>query len=376
MKSYKTQVSQDKGDLEYQQKLATDARFAAASEAHFKGISTSEFLKRSKNLMEATRTKQDWTPSQKGISDEYLQYDKYRKNYAKLREVMQTDKEASEEFSLGSHVKDFMYNLDNSMQEKKMLNQLNDEIGEGETDPEKLKKTIEEYWDEEGYNPYEEEDEENDRGEINLGQDEAEDFKPRVYGRVSPWAREEIFKLHKEGWTERDLSVRFGLLPERVRAIIWNKQYFYDEVLPNSSLTCIKMGLEREMLYAMFYPCVDYGKDLEWMAERDRGVFFERYRRTEIDVNPPKAVQDKMNKVLEKTSKKKYEIVTENFVGHGAKGYFIKSWIVNKGHGSERVNKKFRMAVEQNQRPNMMPDKLRRKLDKGPRAASKGYGIQ
>lgn len=34
-------------------------------------------------------------------------------------------------------------------------------------------------------------------------------------------SRRELFKLHREGWSNRRLSVRFGIIPERVKAIIY-----------------------------------------------------------------------------------------------------------------------------------------------------------
>ena len=101
----------------------------------------------------------------------------------------------------------------------------------------------------------------------------------------------------------------------------------------------------------------------------------QKYRTTELDANPPKHVQEKMDAVLAKQSKKKYDIVTENFIGKGPGGFYIKDWLVYKGHGSERVNKKFKMIVQHQDNPQLMPDKVRGKLNKGPRKASVGYGI-
>lgn len=46
-------------------------------------------------------------------------------------------------------------------------------------------------------------------------------FKENHEGRVSPWAKEQIYRDYILGATIRDLSLKFGILPERVKAIIW-----------------------------------------------------------------------------------------------------------------------------------------------------------
>jgi len=40
-------------------------------------------------------------------------------------------------------------------------------------------------------------------------------------GRLSPAARNEIFNLYNQGWTVRDLSLRYGIYPNRVKVIVW-----------------------------------------------------------------------------------------------------------------------------------------------------------
>lgn len=368
----------DEGDIYEQQQIAEDAKFMVKAENHFRGVSTSEFMKRSKTLIDSFRNKQAWSPEyQERISDEYLEYDKYRKNYSKLRDAKQTEEKATEEYSLGSNIVNFMRNLDDSMKEKKVTMTINDKIRDQIPDPEQAQEAIERYWKNEGKDKRDNMMRQVRQTKINLGEPEdSRNTKRPVFGRVSPWAREQIYKLHLEGWTVRDLSVRYGLLPERIKMIIWNRQYFYDEVMPNCDLATIQLALEKEMMYNMYFPWVDYGGDLAMLAQRDQGIFFQRYRTTEIDAKPSKEIQDKMEKILDNQTKKKYEIVTENFVGRGSKGFYIKSWIVNKGHGSERVNRKFKMAVQHTKNAQLMPDRVRMNLKEGPRMASKGYGIK
>jgi hypothetical protein len=382
LKAYQNQITSVGVNYKEEQERLEQAKLAVATEKHFKGISKDEFLKRSKTLVDSIRLNQSWKPSHSPkISDDYLDYDKYRRNYAKLKNFEKDEESAAEEFSLGKNVVEFVKNLDDTVGNKRlMMDQINLIREEAESkgyDPEKIEELVQVAYKAMGGQITSKDDPE-DKVEINLG-----DFDDRkgkdhiIYGRVSPHAREEIFKLYREGWTIRDLSLRFGLLPERLKFIIWCRQYFYDEIMPNVDATTVRLALEREMMYNYYFPWVDYGLDLEDLAERENGVFFTRYRWGEIDANPPKEVSDKMEQVLKTQTRRKWDMVTEKFVGESDKGYYIKSWIVNKGHGSERVNKKFKAIIQHSQKnPQMIPDKARKKMDKGPRVASRGYGIK
>ena len=50
----------------------------------------------------------------------------------------------------------------------------------------------------------------------------------------------------------------------------------------------MRMALEREALYAATFPFVDYGADLQIMAELEKGVHSRKIRRTETDAKLPK----------------------------------------------------------------------------------------
>lgn len=80
--------------------------------------------------------------------------------------------------------------------------------------------------------------------------------------------------------TIRDMSLKYGLLPERIRAIVWQREHFWKEVYPKIGETGLRLGLELEFTYAYDFPFVDYGKDLSWMTERERGVECFTMRRT------------------------------------------------------------------------------------------------
>lgn len=57
----------------------------------------------------------------------------------------------------------------------------------------------------------------NKKSEFDLGDNEFEDDEGLLKDseRLSPQAREEIFRLYIQGWSVRDLSSRYGILPER-----------------------------------------------------------------------------------------------------------------------------------------------------------------
>jgi len=382
LKAYKKQVKPDRADFEEQMERSENARFIVATHQHFTGAkNTDEFMDRSKKLMESYRGKTSWSPIQQDkISDKYLDYKKYAENNVTMKNAPTTPSQVTGEFSTGENLVRFVKGLDNNMIEKKMVDQVEERRAKKMEDPAYLQRKLEAFWIQKGFNSTKFSRQARKLllgNKVNTGAYSSRMETPKnIWGRVSPWAREEIYKLHLEGWSIRDLSIRYGLLPERLKFIIWCRQYFYDEILPNVDLDVIELALEREMMYSVFFPWVDYGKDLHILAERDRGVLFERYRFTELDANPPAVIKAKMDKMYEETSKKRYEIVTENFVGHGPKGYYVKSWIVASGHGSERVNKKFKMAVQHTQKQQLMPDRVRNRLAKGPRIAAQGWGIK
>jgi hypothetical protein len=360
--------------------MIEEAKLLQQTKSYFNGITTDQFLKRSKSLVEALTLQQSVKPVHKNdISEEYLDYDKYSRNYVKLRNAPLSDQDAQEEFSLGKNIQSFIEKLDASIEQKKIMMEHIQEIkNDAQTrglSNDNTAALVSKYYKMLLDGPKEENDP--GRRDINLGDIDDRRFRDfKVWGRVSIFAKEEIYKLHLEGWSIRNLSLRFGLLPERIKFIIWARQYFYEEVIPNVDLRTIRLGIEREMLYGHFFPFVDYGLDLVELSKREQGVSFHRYRWGELDANPPKEVQQKLEAIESKQTKKKYDIVTENFVGEGNRGYFVKSWIVYKNQGNSTVNKKFRAVVHHSHsNPQLLPDKVRSKLNKGPRIASKGYGF-
>ena len=63
-------------------------------------------------------------------------------------------------------------------------------------------------------------------------------------------------------------------------------------------------------------------------------------------------------------------------MGNGPKGYYVMDWIVNRGHGSQRVSNTFKKIVHNSHQSYRLPTNIQKKLNKGPRIASFGYGMK
>lgn len=55
---------------------------------------------------------------------------------------------------------------------------------------------------------------------------------------------------------------------------------------PKLGETHMRLALEREFIYARDFPFVEYGIDLNIMAEIEKGVKIERLTNTEYDTDP------------------------------------------------------------------------------------------
>lgn len=198
-----------------------------------------------------------------------------------------------------------------------------------------------------------------------------------IHGRVSPWAKEEIYQLYLQGASLKEISQRYGILVERAKVIIWCRKTFYDEVMPSIDLLTVRLGMEREMLYNTLYPWIDYGLDMERMIERERGVFTSNFKifGRNVDFRAYEFKDERIKNLLKNKQKKKYDIVTEKFVGKAGSGYFLKSWVVYRGQGTEKVNKAFKHTVYNSEAKHRYTNRINRTYQKGPRKAALGHGI-
>lgn len=49
---------------------------------------------------------------------------------------------------------------------------------------------------------------------------------------MSPWAKEKLYRQYLKGQTVKDISLEFGIMPQRVKAIVWQKHMYWEEVYP------------------------------------------------------------------------------------------------------------------------------------------------
>lgn len=194
-------------------------------------------------------------------------------------------------------------------------------------------------------------------------------------GRISPIAKEELYRLYLKGTTIKDLSLKYGILPQRVKAVIFQRHLYWNEVYPKLGETHMRMAYEREMLYATDFPFIDYGKDLRLMAEIEKGIKMVKVQRSDIDANPPEAVRKRVEESLAKMRPKRQDFIPEDLVGKGGKAYILKNWVIHRGFGAPIVSKIFRDVVRMTgskEEYNLNKKRLLRMKAAGPRYAAMG----
>ena len=107
------------------------------------------------------------------------------------------------------------------------------------------------------------------------------------------------------------------------------------------AIYCETMILEDEM------EPIDYGIDLEEMANQQAGVEYCITNFRPMKPNPvSKKTQEKIENLVKKAKKPRYDHIPRNFVGMGMGGYYIMDRKVYRGHGSERVTKIFKRVLQ------------------------------
>lgn len=93
---------------------------------------------------------------------------------------------------------------------------------------------------------------------------------------MSPFAKENVYREYLKGAKVKDLSLKYGIMPQRVKAIVWQKHMYWEEVYPKMGELHMRTALEQEAMYASEFPFVDYGCDLKTMADMEKGVRIEK----------------------------------------------------------------------------------------------------
>ena len=97
--------------------------------------------------------------------------------------------------------------------------------------------------------------------------------------------------------------MKYGILPQRVKAIVFQKHLYWEEVYPRLGETHMRMAMEFEMLYAKEFPFVDYGIDLEVMAAMEKGIRITRLSNVPTDTDKAAKVQRTTKTLKEDTER-------------------------------------------------------------------------
>ena len=192
-------------------------------------------------------------------------------------------------------------------------------------------------------------------------------------GRMSPMAKEQLYREYLKGATVKNLSLQYGILPQRVRAIVFQKHLFWEEVYPRMGESHMRLAIEKEAYYASNFPFVDYGCDLELMSELEKGVKMTKLigDHKESDAQKPedkKAVKSReTNEYLAKMRPRQYDKLPIKFVGKGPGGYMLYDIVHHRGHSSPHVSQSFADAVRHHGKPTeqMVNDRVMKRMKVG-----------
>eukprot|EP00358_Blepharisma_japonicum_P001985 CAMPEP_0202949850 /NCGR_PEP_ID=MMETSP1395-20130829/16678_1 /ASSEMBLY_ACC=CAM_ASM_000871 /TAXON_ID=5961 /ORGANISM="Blepharisma japonicum, Strain Stock R1072" /LENGTH=307 /DNA_ID=CAMNT_0049653241 /DNA_START=311 /DNA_END=1231 /DNA_ORIENTATION=+ len=297
-----------------------------------------EKIEKSKRMIRAMRIKSTFDyvreKNDTSLNAEYNNYAKFKNNYAYFEEAKYDDPLDNGKYDTNRRLNHYIESLSpGSSQNMDVDIAKKAELKEGTVAVSLYEKAMEEMI---------EEDPELDN------ENEIEDaFEASLCARLSPQAKEAIYNLYNEGWTVKDLSFKYGILPDRVKAVVWCKRYFYEEVAPNVDRTTWRLGLEREFLYASKYPFQDYGIDINYMAALERGFPVIRMHMTQQDVNPNKLqIISYLAKIreIEPYVVDWYEIERKEIL-KGNKTYKLKDLVINKGSGRLDVSDMFKKIL-------------------------------
>lgn len=81
-----------------------------------------------------------------------------------------------------------------------------------------------------------------------------------------------LYREYNKGMSVKDLSLKYGILQQRVKAILFQKHLYWEEIYPKLGETHMRLAIEKEAIYAQEFPFVEYGIDLHIMAELEKGI--------------------------------------------------------------------------------------------------------
>lgn len=192
-------------------------------------------------------------------------------------------------------------------------------------------------------------------------------FEAGYVGRLSPLAKERLYREYHKGTSIKDLSLKYGILQVRVKAIIHQKHLYWEEVYPKLGESHMRLALEREAHYAADFPFVEYGIDLHVMAELEKGIRVTRLSETNYDTDPPPQEKAKVDEYMMRARPRKSDRIPVELVGKGPAAYLLQEWHHHKGKGAPRVTETFRRIAHTygTKTDQALQAQTRRRMDRG-----------
>lgn len=128
--------------------------------------------------------------------------------------------------------------------------------------------------------------------------------------------------------------MRFGIFPDRVKAVVFQKHLYWEEVYPRLGETHMRLAMEMEALSAVDSPFLNYGCDLREMAALEKGIEVNHESKfiveSDLKVDPKKQqeVQEYISKNLQSRRTDKVPI---KFIGRGLSGYLCYDVVTHRG---------------------------------------------
>lgn len=133
-------------------------------------------------------------------------------------------------------------------------------------------------------------------------------------------------------------------MPQRVKAIVYQKHLYWEEVYPRLGETHMRLAFEQELMYASEFPFVDYGIDLELMSKLEKGMRLEKLSIKPTDTDkadsPRRITQDlkeDTERYLAHMRKREYDQIPLKFWGKSRHGYVLYDWVHHKGRGAPKL---------------------------------------
>ena len=120
---------------------------------------------------------------------------------------------------------------------------------------------------------------------------------------LSPLAKTRIYQLYLSGWTIRDISRRFGILPTRTKFVIWARARLFDEAVPKYGPKFFLQSMLKEIEIAKKFGTIDYGLDIPIMNSESERQSIKSWNSNYVDAQrKPEEYTDALRK-LEKHQK-------------------------------------------------------------------------